>query len=234
MSTAPNTKQKIRIQEEIMHRIYADVQREVEGWLIFGPCNTRAAEAQRLGSMRYKLFYPELKHRSIANCSSSLLFDRIMNETYPKEPTPNKLCNIALRGIWSGTGTCETYAILGAIFLAQKFQVAVSIENIHSDLTHTYLKLHTEPQEYIFDFWSNGMIRYGDWVDWNESVDYEYRHQEATTFSYLAEQVPYEELNNILSIITKKEHIATRQAHLKQVDLTMHPPSPTSINHIDP
>lgn len=222
IARAPQAEQKIHIQEQLMSQVYKEVQKEVEECLLYGPCNSRIADAARLQYSFFSRSLPAYKLRSAASCSKSLLYERIKSENYPAMVDDHRaLDSLALQGFWAGTGTCETYATLGAIFLAQKYQVAVSIENIHSDLIHTYLRVHTKPVEYIFDFWTNSMVRYGDWIDWNEAVDYEYRHTPSAHFSFLAEEIQKQTLDDIYFTMYTKDHLDRRKEHLDEVNLLM-------------
>lgn len=80
-----------------------------------------------------------------------------------------------------GTGTCEFFSIVGAYFLAREFDVRLSIETICSNESHTYIRLHTNP-EYILDFWGEMVCKYDDNISWNEFFGLAYVRNGSTEF----------------------------------------------------
>lgn len=77
-----------------------------------------------------------------------------------------------------GTWTCEFFAVIGAYCLALEYDVELSIETIFSNESHTYLRLHTDP-EYIFDFWSSMSCEYTDNITWHEVLGEPYKRKNA-------------------------------------------------------
>ncbi len=208
-------------QNIIMNEIYEKIQNDVDQCLLYGPSNARYIHKQHslsFFSLQQKKFF---LNTSAASHSRMELTKRIRNRSYSFEADQSEIKKLALEGFWSATGTCETYAILGAMYLMKQYEVDVSIENIHSDLTHTFLRVHTEPDEYIFDFWSRAMIRYGDWVEWNETIDYEYRYTRNARFSLWAEKISPSVLSDISMTLNADEHGIRRMAHLRWVNASL-------------
>ena len=204
---------------EIMHKIYTDIKQRVDHSLAFGPCNSHFAEKIKgVIYSRKELFFthsPEALKAIAAIRSKDKLSNDIREGSYIENEDLFK--NIAFKGFLSATGTCETYAVLGALYLSQLYDVNITIENLHSDSTHTYLRLHTCYHDYIFDFWSDACVRYGNWIDWNESVNYEYRYTKSTRFSLLAAPPKPEILIEIAAEMHSSDMTAAREKHIHNI-----------------
>lgn len=207
-----------------MYSIFQDVMNDVNACLCFGPCNSKVAEKIKNQSVEptFSFFRPALPFQPKStneHQAAQAIFSYSRLYSYDLGASRNTndlthLVSIALQGFLSGTGTCETYAILGAYYLRQKYHFEVSIENIHSHLTHTYLVVHANP-DYIFDFWSGILVRHGNWSEWNEAVNTEYAYRSGVTrFSAVAQCIPGTFLNTFSDLFTDDENIRLRESHV--------------------
>ncbi|WP_298627910.1 hypothetical protein [uncultured Legionella sp.] len=157
-----------------MYELFNRIQIRVSEILIFGPCNSKAA--QNASNVYYanqqKQQHFRLSPYTADECKA--LPAVIANTLCPRAENKQKLLSAQehfeqffTNGYVYGTGTCEVFSIIGAYILATEFDFELSIETIYSHQSHTYIRLHTEP-ECIFDFWAIMMCRYNDTVSWNE------------------------------------------------------------------
>lgn len=211
-------------QDSAMFQVFMEIRKHIDKYLVFGPCNSKvAAQAKDFmynKSSRFFNITPAVLRAEGAVLSSAKMHELKIHSDQPKKRAFS-LREMALDGLISATGTCETYAVLGAVLLSRQYDVEISLENIHSDLQHTYLKIHTLPHEYIFDFWSDVMVRHGDWMNWNQAVDYEFRYTKRSTFSLLAERVPLHALDNIALELHSSENLHRRSTFLQSINTTL-------------
>lgn len=168
--------------ERLMETVYQDLQTETNQIICLGPQNN--ASAEKVSSVFYhnrqhpeaRLAYPQASLKSLkAVISSDLLHQHKRYALGEKD-----LESLATEAFLYGTATCQGYAALSAILFAQRFHASLSIYTLSSDESHTFLVLDTNPP-YLFDFYSEGLCRMGNWRDYNEMVSYPYRMQDSAT-----------------------------------------------------
>lgn len=157
-----------------MFDVFKTVKKKVDAVLLFGPCNNK--DAEEASNVYYnKKNWKKNTLFSVKYQSNELkaLPAVIANSLRPKDTTqinllPSVLYKLYLQNAYLfGTGTCELYAVVGAYFLATEFDLDLSIETLYSNESHTYIRVHTEP-EYIMDFWGSMACEYKDTLSWNE------------------------------------------------------------------
>lgn len=204
-----------------MYDLFEEIKREVHQCLIYGPCNSRAVQ-----KLQYELWQAEASQRAPQikepHTLSTILARSFWSKNISSSQTDllDKLTDIAVQGFISGTGTCEAYAVIGAIFLKRKrlHKVEVSIESIHSDLSHTYLIVHTDEKDYIFDFWSDAVLIKGNWIEWNEAIAYEYRYHKDVYFSKLASNISDHTISIIYERMMSEANQHARQQNVNAIN----------------
>ncbi|WP_133135552.1 hypothetical protein [Legionella rowbothamii] len=174
---------------EFLYKLFEILNTEVKQILSFGPSNT--VQAQKANDLYHflkdrKNFFPIQLHKDeFANLptvfAQNLLYANDLNKADKANKTDkaNIYEHYLQLALYYGTGTCEFFSIVGAYFLAKKYDINLSIETIFSDESHTYIRLHTNP-EYILDFWSEMVCEYDDEVTWLEVLGPNYQRKDAT------------------------------------------------------
>ncbi|WP_131781249.1 hypothetical protein [Legionella gresilensis] len=166
---------------EVMSEYFTRLKKKVDKVLLFGRANSPIAE--RVASLYYinndrnkNQFFPVNYSQSELDVLPAVIADSLRLSDKEQRNVQKTIEPFARYSKYFenaylyGTGTCETYAIVGAYFLMVEFvDVELSIETLYSDQSHTYIRVHTTP-EYIFDFWGNFLCEYTDTPTWNECV----------------------------------------------------------------
>ncbi|MBL7479130.1 hypothetical protein [Legionella bononiensis] len=161
---------------EFMFKFFERIKIKVDEVLTFGAYNSAAAIRTRNKYVkqmelagRDRFFKAHFDVVDLHAIPAILAGNKIF-EIEPKSMTnsPEQNYEEFLKiGYLYGTGTCEIFAIMGAYFMALEFDLELSIETLYSDSSHTYIRVHTNP-EYIIDFWGPMLCVYEDTVSWNE------------------------------------------------------------------
>ncbi|USQ14458.1 hypothetical protein J2N86_03810 [Legionella lytica] len=168
---------------EFLYGLFLELNAEVKTILSFGPCNT--ALVQKTDDLFHFLknkgtFFPfHLQKDELAIMPTIFAKNLLYSAKEDKEKTGNIYEHYLQLSLQYGTGTCEFFSIVGAYFLAKKYNVALSIETIFSQESHTYIRLYTQP-EYILDFWAEMVCEYNDDVTWLEVLGPSYQRRDAT------------------------------------------------------
>jgi hypothetical protein len=168
---------------EFMNEVFIRIKTRVDEVLSFGPCNNQIAEKansvyyyNRKQTNFFPVNYRKDEREALPAVIANILCLDAVSKQRPPE-TQDLFERHFASGYLYGTGTCEVFAIIGAYILATEFDVELSIETIYSNASHTYIKLHTNP-EYIFDFWATMMCQHDDQLSWNEFFDESYIRDE--------------------------------------------------------
>ncbi|MCL9683853.1 hypothetical protein [Legionella maioricensis] len=160
---------------DFMYEQFLRLKEKVDEVLLFGPCNSDAAEEakkvyySRRDKQGQRPFFSPQYRKDKLDALPAVIASSLSLSTAPQ--TMGKPAEVyehffKLAYLY-GTGTCEFYAIVGAYFLATEFDVELSIETIYSEQSHTYIRLHTS-SEFAMDFWSPMLCLYTDTISWNE------------------------------------------------------------------
>ncbi|KTD51288.1 hypothetical protein [Legionella quateirensis] len=131
-------------------------------------------------------------------------------------------------GYLYGTGTCEIFSIVGAYFMALEFELDLSLETLYSDSSHTYIRVHTNP-EYIIDFWGPMLCFYDDTVSWNEFFGQDLLRNEKAT---IKKHVTFnsEQLIQLGHKIFTQDNLAQRSIIHKEINEQVHFESPSTLS----
>jgi len=172
--------------DDFIDGLFEILKKKVNAVLLFGPCNNEVAE--KADSTYYYKKQNQDSFFSIHYQEDELavLPAVIANTKRPKGKLKDKSVAEVYQAFLKdcylyGTGTCQHYAILGAYFLAKEFEVELSIETIFSSKSHTYIRLHTNP-EYVMDFWSPMFCEYDNTTEWNEFFGSTYMRNKDSTY----------------------------------------------------
>ncbi|KTD34029.1 hypothetical protein [Legionella israelensis] len=202
---------------DFLASLFATLQKEVNDILKFGACNNEIAE--KTANVYYtrkknKFFAVHYKKDEMAALPAVIANDLCLTDSHTSK-TDIDYKEILREAYLYGTGTCQSFAIVGAYVLAKKYEVNLSIETIFSYESHTYIRLHTQP-EYIFDFWSPVACAYDDTINWNESVNYAYIRNSKVDYKtdiFLDSR----QLIEMGSIIFTAENQNRRESNIKKV-----------------
>ena len=174
---------------EFMYKFFEQIKIKVDEVLTFGAYNSAAAIRTRnkyvepmelAGRNRFFKAHFEVSDLQVI---PAILAGNKLFETEPKsmantlEQNYEELLKI---GYLYGTGTCEIFAIVGAYLMALEFDLDLSLETLYSDSSHTYIRVHTNP-EYVIDFWGPMLCVYDDTVSWNEFFGQDLMRNEKAT-----------------------------------------------------
>ena len=174
---------------DLMGELFNKIEEQVRQILLFGPSNTPQTERAAFiyHDSRKRKFFPA-QYRKV---ELEALPAVIANSFYYAEHECGAAFDLqeSMRAAFLyGTGTCECFSAVGVYLLAKEYDVKLSIETIFSNESHTYIRLHTQP-EYIMDFWSSMLCTYSDNATWNEILGDTYprskeaRYQTDTTLN---------------------------------------------------
>lgn len=169
---------------EFLYKLFLEINAEVKQILLYGPCNT--PRVQKANNLCHALknqgkFFPIHFQKNELSALPTVFAQNLLysapNED--KEKAEDIYENYLQLAQQYGTGTCEFFSIVGAYLLAKKFDINLSIETIFSRESHTYIRLHTQP-EYILDFWAEMVCEYHDEITWLEVLGPDYHLKDAT------------------------------------------------------
>lgn len=200
--------------DDLMYDVFDEIKKQLRNVLCFGPSNSILAEKLK-SRMLYEPRFFNYKP-SEENLVNAIRSQQKIDDELPPKLGSIDLEEMFLSGFISGTGTCEIFAIVAAVLLCSQYDVEVSIINIHSDLVHTFLKIHTNPA-YIFDYWADFMIREYDWTSWNECHEPCYHYRPGVVFKPLMSSVPKGKLTKIAQFMEDEALISKREKHIESI-----------------
>lgn len=172
---------------EFIFNLYERIREKVAEILVFGPCNNNVANHSSNAyyfkkSNRARLFSVVFSEDDCKGLSAVIANHYFCEFNMPPNMSPMDQYEWSFKNAFIyGTGTCEQFAIVGAYFLALEYEVEVSIETIVSDETHTYIRIHTDP-EVIMDFWGSFSCFYNDSITWNECLDSQFHRKKGVSY----------------------------------------------------
>ncbi|KTD35326.1 hypothetical protein Lmor_0773 [Legionella moravica] len=213
LKTCSNKNEKLDLISEVFERI----KLKVDEVLIFGACNsevairarTRYFEQKELATRNH--FFKDNSENTGLKAIPLIVSHYPIFEIPPQSMTtsPEQYYEALLKtGYLYGTGTCEIFSIVGAYFMALEFDLELSLETLYSDSSHTYIRVHTDP-EFIIDFWGPMFCVYGDTVSWNEFFGQDLMRDEKAT---IKTEVAFssEQLIDLGNKIFTPDHLAQR------------------------
>lgn len=169
--------------QEFIYEVFTCIKSRVKEILSFDPCNNQIAHkavATYYYNRQQNNFFPVNYRKDELEALPAVIANILCLEADSKQRPADTLDlfeRYFASGYLYGTGTCEVFAIIGAYILATEFDVKLSIETIYSNESHTYIRLHTNP-EYIFDFWATMTCQHDDQLSWNEFFGEQYIRDE--------------------------------------------------------
>jgi hypothetical protein len=221
MSNLNELLQTLSEKEQIRHinKLFERITEQVNSILSFGPSNKNIAEKTAnvyFYRRKNKFFLANYTVQEIktlpAVISSALKF---YEPKYIASSALDEQRNLLKQAFLYATGTCESFAIVGAYYLSLIYDVELTIETIYSRESHTYIRLHTKP-EFFLDFWTPSCGLYNNSFQWNTSVDNSYMRTKKSRF-HSDISLNSLQIQELVVEFFNPENILQREIHLAKV-----------------